>query len=193
MNRTLAILVGAPVIATALLSSPAPPVWADPAGPPAGDNATPPESASSPEAFAAGADPGAPVAVGPGSGAPIADACRQFAGALNVAASNYEDFAYATAGNGNTVDYQDPNVWRSNVIGRTALREAAGAALVAARTPGLPPEVADPMTAWSLRATKLLVVMGLHGGGDSLNSNATELNSDARDAQMACATHGGHA
>jgi hypothetical protein len=53
--------------------------------------------------------------------------------------------------------------------------------------------VSDPITAWSLRATKLLVVMGLHGGGDSLNSNATELNSDAHDAQMACATHGARA
>ena len=53
-------------------------------------------------------------------------------------------------------------------------------------TPGLPPEVADPMRSWSLHATKLLLVMGLHGGGDTLNS-AAELNAHGHDGQMACA------
>ncbi len=63
-------------------------------------------------------------------------ACRQFGSALDLAASNYEDFAYATAGSGNAVNYQDPNVAQSNLLGRTALREAAGTALDAAGDPG---------------------------------------------------------
>lgn len=120
-------------------------------------------------------------------GTPVADACKLFNAALDVAAVNYEEFAYATAGTGNLVDYRDPQVGRSNVVGRTALRQAAAAAMSAAGTPGLPAEVSSPMRTWSLRATKLLVVMGLHGGGDSLNSNVAELNKDANDAQMACA------
>lgn len=120
-------------------------------------------------------------------GDPITDACNQFSAAIGVAAANYEEFAYATAGTGNYVNYQDPTVSRSNVVGRTALREAAGAALDASRMPGLPPEVSDPMQAWSLHATKLLVIMGLRGGGDSLNNAATQLNADAENAQTACA------
>lgn len=118
---------------------------------------------------------------------PLTEACSQFNAAVNVAAANYEDFAYATAGTGNYVDYQNPQVWRTNVVGRTALRQAAGAALSASATPGLPPEVSGPMRSWSLRATKLLIVMGLHGGGDTLNSSATGMNTDASAAQMACA------
>lgn len=129
----------------------------------------------------------APLAVGSDAGDPVQAACKQFNAAVTVAATNYEDFAYATAGNGNVVNYDDPTVEQSNVVGRSALRVAAGAALDASRTPGLPPEVADPMQDYSLHATKLLVVMGLRGGGDRLNSSATQLNSDATDAQMACA------
>lgn len=124
--------------------------------------------------------------VGAAEGDPLTDACGQFDVAVNVAAANYEDFAYASAGSGNFVDYQDPEVWRSNVVGRTALRQAAGAALSASATPGLPPEVAGPMRSWSLRATKLLLVMGLRGGGDTLNSSATGMNADAEAVQMAC-------
>jgi hypothetical protein len=120
----------------------------------------------------------------------VSTACRQFDAVLDLAASNYEDFAYATAGSGNAVNYQDPNVWQSNVIGRTALREAARTALDAAATPGLPADVAGPMRTWSLHATKLLVIMGLRGGGDSLNSAAADLNTDAHNAQMACALNG---
>ena len=123
----------------------------------------------------------------------ISAACKQFGAALNVAALNYEDFAYATAGNGNYVNYQDPTVGRSNIVGRTALREAAAAALSASRATGLPPEVSDPMQSWSLHATKLLFVMGLHGSGDSLNSSASQLNTDAHDAQLACALNGARA
>jgi hypothetical protein len=189
MNRALATMIGATLLATV----PTPPVWADPADSSGGQSVGPAQTASGPDVFAAGVDPAAAAGGGPDAGDPIVNACRQFGVALNVAAANYEEFAYATAGNGNTVDYQDPNVGRTNVVGRTALRSAAATALAAARTPGLPAEVSDPITAWSLRATKLLVVMGLHGGGDSLNSNATELNSDAHDAQMACATHGARA
>ncbi len=123
----------------------------------------------------------------------VSTACRQFGAALDLAASNYEDFAYATAGNGNAVDYQNPEVVQSNLLGRTALREAAGAALDAAGTPGLPGDVGDPMRTWSLHATKLVLIMGLRGGGDSLNSAASDLNTDANNAQMACALNGSHA
>ena len=119
--------------------------------------------------------------------APMSEACTRFTAALNLAALNYEEFAYATAGAGNSVDYRDPNVWQSNVIGRTALREAAREALDASRTPGTPPEISGPMRSWSLGATKLLVIMGLRGGGDSLNAAATALNADAQSTQMACA------
>jgi hypothetical protein len=49
------------------------------------------------------------------------------------------------------------------------------------------------MQSWSVRATKLLVIMGLHAGGDSLNATATDLNTDAQNVQMACALNGGHA
>jgi len=163
-----------------------------------------------PNASADPADPG-PVNPVPGDVAPppaavpevadlppdvhdaVSTACRQFGSALDLAASNYEDFAYATAGNGNAVDYQNPEVVQSNLLGRTALREAAGAALDAAGTPGLPGDVADPMRTWSLHATKLVLIMGLRGGGDSLNSAATDLNTDANNAQMACALNGSHA
>jgi len=35
--------------------------------------------------------------------------------------------------------------------------------------------------------------MGLRGGGDSLNSTAKDMNTDANNAQMACAVNGGRA
>lgn len=157
-----------------------PPVgWAEPADP-----------SAEPIPAASGPAPG-PVAIPGQSSSPVAQACAQFDAALSVAAVNYEEFAYATAGNGNFVDYQDPNVEQSNVIGRTALRTAAATALAAAGTPGLPPDVADPMRSWSLRATKLIVIMGLRGGGDSLNATATQLNTYADEALLACAANGG--
>ncbi len=114
-------------------------------------------------------------------------ACQQFTSALNYATTNYEDFAYATAGTGNHVDYSKPDVVDSNTTGRTALREAAATALTAGRTPGLPPDISDPMQAWSLHATKLLLDMGLHRGGDALNTAASQMNTDAQNAQLACA------
>jgi hypothetical protein len=121
---------------------------------------------------------------------PAADACRQFSVALDYAASNYEDFAYASAGQGNIVDYADPTVRRSNIVGRTALRESAATAMDAAMTPGLPQEISSPMRAWSLHATKLLLLMGVHFGGDSLNNTASDLNADAHNVQLACAFAG---
>lgn len=121
-----------------------------------------------------------------------AAACQQFATALDGASDYYGDFADAIEGT-DRPDYWDPNVRDSNVTGRTALRQAAGVAMSASATPGLQPEIADPMQAWSLDATKLLLKMGLHGSGDTLNTTATELNNDATNAQMACAAAGTHA
>lgn len=46
------------------------------------------------------------------------------------------------------------------------------------------------MQAWSLRATKLLIIMGVRGDGQTLNKAASELNDAATDAQLACANAG---
>ncbi len=86
--------------------------------------------------------------------------------------------------------YGNPEVQNSNVVGRTALREAAATAWGAATTPGLSGDISAPMQSWSLRATKLLLVMGVHGGGNTLNDTATALNADAHNTQMACALAG---
>lgn len=123
----------------------------------------------------------------------VSEACGKFGAALTLAASQYEEFAYAIAGSGNSVNYRDPLVIEANSNGRTALRAAAATALDASRTPGLLPQVSDPMQSWSVRATKLLVIMGLRGGGDSLDATATDLNVEAQDVQMACALNGGRA
>ena len=152
-----------------------------------------PDGVADPAPPAPGPVADAPAIAAPASDGPnpaTTDACKQFSGALVYAANNYEDFAYATAGNGNSVNYADPQVSNSNVAGRTALREAAGVALDASRTPGLPPEVANPMRTWSFQAARLVLTMGLRGGGDALNGAAADLNNSARDVQMACATAG---
>lgn len=138
-----------------------------------------------PESSTAVAD----LASEPTPGNPVGDACNRFAVALSHAATEYEEFAYATAGEGNYVDYADPNVERSKLIGRAALRESAAEILDASRTAGLPPDIADPMRDWSLHATKLLLIMSVRGGGDSLNNAATQINLDAERAQMACAVN----
>ncbi len=177
MNRGLVSVVGAAWI-SALACAPL--CSADPSGPAPGPEPVPAENI----------DPAALAAPPADSGNPVLNACSLFNAAVNVAAVNYEDFAYATAGNGDFVDYQDPMVGRTNVVGRTALRQAAAAALSASRTAGLPQEVSDPMRTWSLHATKLLLVMGLHGGGDSLNANVAQLNTEGHDALMACAANG---
>ncbi|MEV3902393.1 hypothetical protein AB0K11_08715 [Mycobacterium sp. NPDC050551] len=143
-----------------------------------------------PVAAAQPADTGGPVAaveVGPPAG-PASDACTQFGAALDHAASYYSDFADAIAGDRWT--FRDANVVGTNDDARTALRQSAAAAMRAAGTPGLQPEIANPMRAWSLGATKLVLVMGLHGSGDRMNSAATELNTHATDTQMACAQAG---
>ncbi len=184
MKRTLMTITAAAWISSLACASPS---LADPTGPAPG----PVDPAPSVDPASVENQPAAEPLAAPGpSGNPVGDACKLFNAALSVAAINYEDFAYATAGNGNYVDYKNPDVGRTNVIGRTALRQAAAAALSASQTAGLPPEVSDPMRSWSLHATKLLLVMGLHGGGDTLNSSVAELNVIGHDGQMACVTKG---
>ena len=139
-------------------------------------------------------DPGDPVQV---AAAPTSDdvnpaavaACSQFADTLDGTSTYYGEFADAFEGS----DYSDPAVDSSNATGRTALRQGAAAAMDAANTPGLQPEVGDPMRAWSVDATKLLLKMGLRIPGDSLNTTATEMNNDATTVQEACAAAGTHA
>lgn len=116
-------------------------------------------------------------------------ACGQFAQVLDGSAQYYGDFADSLEGS----DYNDPAVASSNTTGRTALRQAAGTAMDAANTPGLPGDIADPMRTWSLGATKLLVKMGLRIPGDGLNNTATEMNNEATKVQEACAAAGTHA
>jgi hypothetical protein len=118
-----------------------------------------------------------------------AQACGTFAQVLDGSASYYGEFADSFEGS----DYSDPAVNSSNSVGRTALRQSAGVAMDAANTPGLQPEISDPMRVWSLGATKLLLKMGLRISGDSLNSTATEMNNQAEKAQLACAAAGTHA
>lgn len=154
---------------------------ADPAETDQTESPDPGPGASAPTRFTAVTGDESPAA---------AEACKQFSAAMNSAAANYEDFAYATAGSGDVVNYADPTVQDSNVVGRTALREAAALALSASGTPGLQPEIAAPMQSWSMNAAKLLLIMGLRGGGDALNSAANDLNTDAHNVQLACAAAG---
>jgi hypothetical protein len=121
-----------------------------------------------------------PVAVG---------ACGQFAQVLDGSSQYYGDFADSLEGS----NYSDPAVDSSNGMGRTALREAASTAMGTANTPGLQPEIADPMRNWSMSATALLVKMGLRIPGESLNTTADTMNNDATKVQEACAAAGTHA
>jgi len=180
-------LLGASLMAAGLVMASVPAASADPAAGPTTD--APPVAADQPQP-APPLDPTLANNVSGDGGSGVLDACKQFGAAINFAASNYEDFAYATAGNGNFVNYNDPSVVNSNQLGRTALREAASAAMDASNMPGVPPEVSAPMRSWSLHATKLVLIMGLRGGGDSLNNTANDMNTDAHDAQMACALQG---
>jgi hypothetical protein len=118
-----------------------------------------------------------------------ATACGTFAQVLDGSSSYYGDFADSFEGS----DYSDPAVSSSNVVGRTALRQAAAVAMQAADTPGLQPEISEPMRVWSLGASKLLLKMGLRIPGESLNSTATEMNNQAEKVQEACAAAGTHA
>lgn len=120
---------------------------------------------------------------------PAISACAAFAEALDGAATYYGEFSDSFEGS----NYNDPAVQSSNELGRTALRQAAGVAMDAANTPGLDPAVGDPMRAWSADSTKLLIKMAVHIPGDSLNTTATEMNTDATNVQQACAAAGTHA
>lgn len=122
---------------------------------------------------------------------PVATAaCGDFAKSLDLAAAYYSDFANALALGTIDPNYSDPTVHTSNVTGRTALRLAAADALSASLTPGLQPEIATPIRSWSYTATKLLFLMGMRANVDRINNAATELNSDAYTAKMACAQAG---
>jgi hypothetical protein len=120
---------------------------------------------------------------------PAVEACGEFAQILDDSSNYYGEFADSFEGS----DYNDPAVASSNAVGRTALRQAAAAAMTAAQTPGLDPSIADPMRTWSLGATKLLVEMGLRIPGETLNGTATEMNNQAVEVQKACAAAGTHA
>jgi hypothetical protein len=143
------------------------------------------------------ADPsvgGAPVQVAAGPMSDNADpiaaqACAQFADVLDGSATYYGDFADSFEGS----SYSDPAVDSSNAVGRTALREAAATAMSTANTPGLSPEIADPMRTWSLGAAALLLKMGVRLPGESLNTTANTMNNDAAKVQQACVAAGTHA
>jgi hypothetical protein len=171
-----------------------------------GDPATPADPATS-ATSATPADPGAAGTViqyYPGAdtstvpvdsaddGSPAVTACHDFGTALDTASQFYGDFADSIDGT-TSPDYNDPAVDSSNVTGRTALRQAASLAMSAAGTPGVTPDIADPMRSWSFGATKLLLKMGLHTSGATMNDTATAMNQDAGTAQMACANAGTHA
>lgn len=138
--------------------------------------------------------PGSPVQVAAAPESANADpvavqACSQFASVLDGSSSYYGEFADSLEGS----NYADPAVDSSNAVGRTALRESATVAMSAANTPGLNPDIAEPMRTWSLGATALLLKMGVRLPGDSLNSTATNMNTQAEKVQQACAAAGTHA
>lgn len=197
MNR---VTIGSAALVVALsLTAPAHADPADPAPPVPATSV--PEAGPLPGPAPVPAEPDAPAAAPadpadpqvdalpplPGTGDPVKDACEQFFQAGNLAATTYEDFADASEGPSNTVNYGDPEVQRTALISRAALRTAAGAALDAANTPGLPPEVADPMRSWSMHATKLIFVVGLHAGRETMNNSVNQVNIDYGNARQACA------
>lgn len=116
-------------------------------------------------------------------------ACATFAQVLDGSSFYFGEFADSFEGS----NYGDPAVQSSNQLGRTALREAAGLSMSAANTPGLAPDIADPMRAWSVDATKMLIKMGLRIPGESLNTTANEMNDNATRVQQGCAAAGTHA
>lgn len=141
------------------------------------------------------AGPG-PVAVESQSSAdadPVASAaCGQFAEVLDATSYYYGDFAEEIESYSNP-DFDDPAIASSNEVGRTALRQGASVTLSTANTPGLSPDIASPMRSWSWGATKLLVKMAVRTSGDTMNTTATEMNTDAEAVQAACAAAGTHA
>jgi hypothetical protein len=164
-----------------------PPAPIDPSATPADPSAAAPVT----EFYQGGAPDSVPVdTADPAS--PAVAACSQFAAALDAASAYYGDFADTVDGSVRP-DYGDPAVDNTNATGRAALRQAASLAMSAAGTPGVGPDIADPMRSWSFGATKLLVKMGLRTTGETMNTTATEMNEDAGNAQMACANNGTHA
>jgi hypothetical protein len=126
--------------------------------------------------------------VAPADNNAAVSACSTFARAIDYASVNYGEFADRIAGPDD--NYAGIGVQDANVTGRTALRQAAGAVMDAANTPGLQPDIADPMRSYSMHAAKLLVLMGLHSNGDSLNGTVTDMNADIHATQMGCAAAG---
>lgn len=113
-------------------------------------------------------------------------ACSQFAQALDTASDGYGSYA-------DSLDDADGTAIQSGAAGRSSLRAAAGAAMDAANTPGLSPDISDPMRAWSMGAAALMVKVGLNFTGDTLDSSAVGLNNNAVAVQKACAAAGTHA
>ena len=151
------------------LPGPAPaPAPADPAAPPA--------------------DPADGITPMAGSGDVVKDACDLFFQAGNLAATSYEEFADASEGSGNDLNWGDPEVERTSLSSRVALRQGASAATEAANMPGLPPEVADPMRSWSFHVNKLFLVVSVRAGRDSINNAVQQVNDDYGTAQQLCAT-----
>lgn len=111
-------------------------------------------------------------------------ACEQFNAAIDLAAVNYSDFADSISGD--QWSYQDPVVAGNNEVGRIALRQSAAAVWSASATPGLAPEVSNPMKRWSGQAAKLLLLMGVRARHDTINSAAAALNEDTYLVLDAC-------
>ncbi|MDT5258527.1 MAG: hypothetical protein QOD10_3607 [Mycobacterium sp.] len=187
--------LAASLLGFAIALTGAPAAFADPLPPPApipGPAEPPPASIAQADAPLPGLPglPGLPADAPADGRAAAVVACKQFSTAMNYAAIHYEDFADSIAGNGAYVNYGDPNIDDNNVRGRTALRQAASVAMDAASTPGLSPDIATPMRSWSMNAAKLLVMMGVRANGDAIDAAATDVNSDSRTVQFACAAAG---
>jgi hypothetical protein len=121
--------------------------------------------------------------------APAVQACGQFAQILDGSSYYFGEFADSFEGS----DYGDPAVQSSGDVGRQAMRESAGAAMNAANTPGLSPDIAEPMRSWSMGATAMWAKMGIRLPGESLNTTANGMNENAGKVQSACAAAGTHA
>jgi hypothetical protein len=102
-------------------------------------------------------------------------ACSQFAAALDNAADGYGAFA-------DDLENNDPYIGQTNQTGRTSLRNSAQVAMDA-----------NPMRSWSVGAAKLFVKMGIGMTGSTLDSTATEVNTNAEAVQRGCAAAGTHA
>lgn len=177
-RRCNSLRLGAAVCAGVFALAFAPGAVADPD---AGGSEDPQVQTQAPVQLSAGED-GSQVDATPES------ACGRFAQAVDGALWRYMDFAQVTGTPG--WSYQDPIVANTNVDARTALRQSMAEVLEASRTAGLAPDVASAMRDWSVHATKLLMVMGLRRGGDTILNTATQLDADTNAVQMACMNAG---